>query len=148
MVDLNPRRSEIVLKINIKGFPGSPEVKNPPCNARDIVWSGGDPGLGGILVWEAILVWEGILVWEDLSCRRAAKPVCHNYWAHALEPMSCNYWARVPQLLKLALLEPVLHNVRNHCSEELQRSVVFTHCKERKPVCGMKTQRSQNKINR
>ena len=46
MVDLNPRRSEIILKINVKGFPGSPEVKNPPCNARDTVWSGGHPGLG------------------------------------------------------------------------------------------------------
>ena len=28
------------------------------------------------------------------------KPVCHNYWACALEPVSCNCWAHVLQLLK------------------------------------------------
>ena len=39
------------------------------------------------------------LVWEDPTCRGAAKPVCHNYWACALEPASHNYWAHVPQLL-------------------------------------------------
>ena len=41
------------------------------------------------------------LVREDPTCRGAAKPVRHNYWAWALEPASHNYWARVPQLLKL-----------------------------------------------
>ena len=35
------------------------------------------------------------LVREDPTCRKAIKPVCHNYWA------------RVPQLLKPARLEPV-----------------------------------------
>ena len=29
------------------------------------------------------------------------KPVCHNYWACALEPRNHKYWAHVPQLLKL-----------------------------------------------
>ena len=33
------------------------------------------------------------------TCLRATKPMCHNYWACALEPRSCNYWAHVPQLL-------------------------------------------------
>ena len=33
-----------------------------------------------------------ILVREDPICRRAAKPVSHNYWAHTLEPAK-------PQLL-------------------------------------------------
>ena len=41
-------------------------------------------------------VWD--LVWEDPTCCGATKPVSHNYWA-------C-----VPQLLKPARLEPVLHN--------------------------------------
>ena len=41
-------------------------------------------------------VWA--LVWEDPTCHGATKPVCHNYWA-------C-----VPQLLKPACLEPMLHN--------------------------------------
>ena len=58
------------------------------------------------------------LVREDLTCHRATKPVHHNYWAWALEPASHNYWARVPQLLKPARLEPVLHNKRNHRNEK------------------------------
>ncbi|KAJ8793066.1 hypothetical protein J1605_003743 [Eschrichtius robustus] len=31
------------------------------------------------------------LVREDPTCRGATKPVRHNYWACALEPMSHNY---------------------------------------------------------
>ena len=65
------------------------------------------------------------LVWEDLTCRGATKPVRRNYWACALEPASHNYWARVPQLLKPARLQLVLHNKRSqrnekpaHCNEE------------------------------
>ena len=49
------------------------------------------------------------LVREDPTCRRATKPVRHNYWTCALELTSHNYWACVPQLLKLAPLESVLH---------------------------------------
>ena len=60
---------------------------------------------------------QGTRVWslarEDPTCCRATKPMCHNYWACALEPMSHNYWAHVPQLLKPAHLEPVLHNERS-----------------------------------
>ena len=48
------------------------------------------------------------LVWEDPTCRGATKPMHHNHWACTLEPASHNYWARVPQILKSALLEPVL----------------------------------------
>ena len=33
------------------------------------------------------------LVREDPTCLRATKPVCHNYWACALEPVSHNYWS-------------------------------------------------------
>ena len=33
------------------------------------------------------------LVWEDPTCHGATKPVRHNYWAWALEPMSRNYWS-------------------------------------------------------
>ena len=50
------------------------------------------------------------LVREYPTCHGATKPVHRNYWACALEPGSHNYWARVPQLLKPACLEPVLHN--------------------------------------
>ena len=54
------------------------------------------------------------LVREDPTCCGAAKPMCHNYWACALEPVSLNYWACVLQLLKPARLEPVLCNKRSH----------------------------------
>ena len=30
---------------------------------------------------------------EDPTCRVATKPVCHNYWACALEPACHNYWS-------------------------------------------------------
>ena len=50
------------------------------------------------------------LVREDPTCRRATKPVHHNYWACPLEPTSHNCWARVPQLLKPMRIERVLHN--------------------------------------
>ena len=66
------------------------------------------------------------LVWEDPTCHRATKPVGHNCWACALEPTSHNYWACMPQLLKPALLEPVLHK-RSHCNEKP------AHCKEEWP---------------
>ena len=39
------------------------------------------------------------LVWEDPTCRGTTKPVHHNNWACALEPMSHKYWANEPQLL-------------------------------------------------
>ena len=66
------------------------------------------------------------LVQEDPTCRGATKPVCHKYWACALEPTSHNYWspsattteARVPQLLKPVRLEPVLRNKRSHHNEK------------------------------
>ena len=50
--------------------------------------------------------WVRALVREDPTCRRATKPVRHNYWAHVL------------QLLKLVRLEPVLCNKRSHCNEK------------------------------
>ena len=65
------------------------------------------------------------LLWEDPTCRGATKPMCHNYWACALEPARHNYWACMPQLLKPTCLEPVLCNKRSyrnekpvHCNEE------------------------------
>ena len=44
------------------------------------------------------------LVWEDPTCLGAAKPMHHNYWTCALEP--------------------VLHNKRSHCNEKP------VHCNE------------------
>ena len=62
--------------------------------------------------------WVQALVQEDPTCRRATKPVRHNYWACALEPASHNYWAHVPKLLKPVHLEPVLCNKRSHPNEK------------------------------
>ena len=52
------------------GFPGGSVLKNPSVNAED-TGSTPDPG--------------------DLTSCWAAKPVCHNYRACALEAESCNY---------------------------------------------------------
>ena len=54
------------------------------------------------------------LVREDPTCRGAAKPVHHNYWAHVR-------WLPEP-----SHLEPVLRNKRSHCSEKP------AHCNQRK----------------
>ena len=62
--------------------------------------------------------WVWSLVQEDLTCRGANKPVCHNYWACALEPVSHNYWACAQQLLKPGRLEPMLRNKRSHHHEK------------------------------
>ena len=67
-------------------------------------------------------VW--VLVWEDPRRCGATKPMCHHYWACALEPTSHNYWARVSQLLKPTCLEPVLRNKRSH------RDKKPAHCNE------------------
>ena len=56
--------------------------------------------------------WVPALVQKDPTCHRATKPTHHNYWAH------------VPQLLKPAHLEPVLHNKRSHRNEKP------VHCNE------------------
>ena len=62
--------------------------------------------------------WVRALGREDPTCRGATKPVCHNYWACALETTSHNYWAHVPQLLKPVRLEPTLLNKRSHRNEK------------------------------
>ena len=99
--------------------PASPAVKVQSCNhwtAREF------PVLFCFLIkryWRTSLVvqWLRIrlpmqetqvqsLVWEDHTCHGATKPVSHSYRAHML------------QQLKLARLEPVLHNNRSHHKEK------------------------------
>ena len=62
--------------------------------------------------------WVQSMVREDPTCREAAKPMSHNYWACALEPASHNCWAHVPQILKAMCLEAVLHNKRSRRNEK------------------------------
>ena len=69
------------------------------------------PGASLVVQWLRIRLlkqWALVraLVREDPTCHRATKPVCHSYWACALQPVSNNYWAREPQLLKPMRLEP------------------------------------------
>ena len=40
--------------------------------------------------------WVQSLVREDSTCCGATKPICHSYWAWALEPMSSSYWTPMP----------------------------------------------------
>ena len=73
------------------------------------------------------------LVREDPTCRRATKPVHHNYWACTLQPASHNYWACVPQLLKPMhpnywsprRLEPIYHNKRSPHLLQLEKARVL-----------------------
>ena len=90
---------------------------------RDLLWRNTGAGTSLVAQWLRICLpmrgpWVRALVWEDPTCRGATKPVCHNYWACALEPASHNDWAREPQLLKPACLEPMLLNKRSHCNEK------------------------------
>ena len=86
------------------------------------------------------------LVREDPTCRGAAEPVRHGYWACTLKPVSHNYWAHVLQLLKPAHLEPVLCSGRGHCSKKPahQKEEWSPDCRNwRKPTCSSETQWSQ-----
>ena len=92
---------------------------HPPTLAGWAIWMSKQSGLG--LPWWR-RAWESACQCrahgEDPTCRAATKPVRHNYWACALEPVSHNYWACMPQLLKPACLEPMLHNKRSHLNEK------------------------------
>ena len=57
------------------------------------------------------------LVLEDSTCLGATEPVCHNYWAGALQPTSHSYGAHVLWLPKPSCLEPVFNNKRSHHNE-------------------------------
>ena len=67
-------------------------IKNLPDNAGDTVWS---------------------LYCEDPTCDRATEPMCHNYWAQALECGSHNCWSLCIQKLYSATREAT--TVRSPC---------------------------------
>ena len=69
----------------LRDLPGGSEVKNRLPVQETRVWSLGQ---------------------EDPTCHRAAKPVCHNYWACALEQRSPGEWSQ-------RTLEPMLRNKRS-----------------------------------
>ena len=93
------------------------------------------------------------LVREDSACHGATKPVRHNYWACALQPMSHSHRACVPQLLKPVHLEPVLRNKRSHRNEKpvhLNEEQPPRAATRESPCTATKTQHSQKskKINK
>ena len=108
------------------------------------------------------------LVQEDPTCRRATKPVCHSYWACALEPVSHDYWVCEPQLLSLHATTteahmPQLLSPRATTTEAraprarapqqekppqweacvLHRRVAPTHHNQRKPACRPNTAKNK-----
>ena len=85
------------------------------------------------------------LVQEDPTCQGATKPVCHNYWACALQPLSHNYWACVPQLLKPTHLEPLLHKRSHHNEKPKHEEKPSLASARESPCTATKTQRSQKK---
>ena len=87
--------SEMLPQLRRVDFPGGIVDSNMPDSAGDMCSNHG-PGI--------------------FHMHGATKPVCHNYWAHTLEPVSCNYWACV-LLLKPMCLKLVPHNKRSHCYE-------------------------------
>ena len=120
---LNPMRTSINRSLNVGVVLGLPETEYYSAIKRNH-W-----GASLVVQWLRIHLpvqgtWVQALVREDPTCRGAAKPMWHNYWACALEPASHNYLAHVPQLLKSVYLEPVLRNKRSHHNEKP------SHCNE------------------
>ena len=87
---------DILNEKEVLGFPGGTVVENPPANAGN---TGSSPGPG-----------------------RSHMPRSNS--ARAPQLLSLCSRAHEPQLLKPALLEPVLHNERSHRSEKP------AHCNE------------------
>ena len=97
-------------------FPDGAVVKNLPANAG----TGSIPGAGRYHVPQS-----------NWTCA-----------PQLLKPMRRNCWARVLQLLKPALLEPVLRNKRSHCNEKP------THCNEEwLPLAATKAHAQQRRPN-
>ena len=62
------------------------------------------------------------LVWEDLTCREAAKPVYHNYWACALETEGPG--AQASQQEATNNEKPAHHNEEEAYLPQLQKACV------------------------
>lgn len=73
-----------------KSYVKTSVVKNPSCYAKDT----------GFNPWS-----------RKIPHAEVTKPMCHNYWAPALQPMSCNYWS-------LRALRPVPCNKRSQSKKK------------------------------
>ena len=63
--------------------------------------------------------WVSSLVQEDPTWQGKSKPMCHNYWAHTIEPTGCNYWPAGHSYWSLCAPESRCYNRRSHVSEKL-----------------------------
>ena len=86
-----------------RDFPSGLVVKNPPVNA----------GTG-----------VGSLVWEDPICCEALQPMCHNYWAHALEPVLHNAHHNLEAHTLQLESKPSLPQLGKACAEQWRTSTV------------------------
>ena len=75
-----------------------------------VQWLGIHPPMQG--------TWVLSPVREDPTSPGVTQPMCHSYWACALEPLSPSYRDHKPQLRKPAHPEPVLHDRRSHHGEK------------------------------
>ena len=76
----------------------APFVEDYPFSAEcaplsKITWPHMCESISLLFFIHSFLTWVQALVREDPTCCGATKPVCHNYWACALEPASHNYWS-------------------------------------------------------
>ena len=62
------------------------------------------------------------LIHEDPTCHRTTRPLCHNYWAYALEPVSHNYWS--PRAWSLCSATRETTAMRSPCTSTEQQPLV------------------------
>ena len=85
----------------LTGVPAGHHKTTPLCDAgRVCLKVDGQASL--VIQWLRIcLLMQGTpirsLIQEDPTCCRTTMPMCHNHWAHALEPGSCSHWTCVSQ---------------------------------------------------
>ena len=68
--------------------------------------------------------WVRSLVWEDSTCHGATKPMCHSYWAHALELVLPNKRGRSKEKQHTAAREqaPLSPLERAHAQQQRTRT--------------------------
>ena len=87
-------RNFLLLTNQILCWPANPQSSPAPSFYQYVVQI--PPLRTSLLVqWTSILLpmqgaWIWSLVWENPTCQRATNPLCHNYWACALEPVFCS----------------------------------------------------------
>ena len=79
------------------------------------------------------------VVHEDPTCGEATKPMCHNYWACALEPKNHDYWAHASRAHAQQGEKPMQWEAR---TAQPERSLCLPQLE--KDCAATKNQHSQN----